>query len=466
MKRLSFISFVFFAYFAAALAQDTLSVVGLKVNKNNEPWGTYNPERGYFQKAFSDKGDPRFMITTEDGKFEFGVGGEIDINAFGDFAGSLDNSEFSTWDINVPTYYSSHIGIMSAGSKLFFKGRAKFGRHTLISYVELGANEEMDVSMKQAYFSYDGLSVGRTHTFFEDLAAGVQTVDPRGPNTSIAKCHPLVGYTFDLGKHFTIGAAVEQPGFAINDYTNLGLYEEYHTMPDFAARFIYHDTFGHLQFSALVRQLSYWGVDGPYKDISKLTYIDDSNGTAYHKTGYGFALSGTVNLTPKCFVTFQGLYGRGIQQYIKELNNTGIDLIPTRINADDPDNMYYRMRTVPAWGGYAGLQYNWSKRLSTSVVYGMVGMDLNPVSNLTWGGNISETEYEQECKLYDYRRTAYLAVNAFYHLNDYCTFGIEYLHGGRWERNRLYDPALSHPLQPGTSRGDANRIDLMFSYAF
>ena len=440
-------------------ADTTTTVMGIKVNQRSQSWDDYNPERGFFQKAYSDKGDPRFMIANEDDSFEFGIGGVLRMTAYGDFIGSTYNTRFSTWDIPVPTDHAKNIGISAAASKLFVKSRAKIGKNMLVAFIEINSNEENDIRLGQAYVSYGGFSVGRTHSFFVDLAAGVQTVDLRGPNTSIDMGHALLGYTWNINNNWALAAAMESPDYETHEYTNLGIYEENQNMPDFAARLIYRNTFGHLQLSGLLRSLGYWSFDVPVTQV----IINTSNdfGSEKHVTGWGAAFSGKVNLSRNCFFTFQSLYGKGIQQYIHDYANAGMDLVPTRVNTGT-ENEYYKMRALPTWGGYAGLQYKWNKKLTTSALFGVAGMDLHAVEKLTWEKNSYE-EYVQDCKYYDYKRTSYLAVSAFYNINNFCTIGAEYLNGIRWQRERDYDTMT---LTGKTDHGVANRFNMMFSYSF
>ena len=434
-----------------------ISFMGLKVNRHDTSWDDYNPERGFFQKAYSDKSDPRFMIANEDETFEFGIGGVLRMTAFEDFGGATNHKGFSTWHISVPTDYAHNVGINVMSSRVFFKSKVKFGRKRLISYIELSANDQEQIGLNQAYFSYGGFSVGKTHSFFEDLAAGVQTVDLKGPNTSISKCHALIGYTFDFGRHFILGMAAEQPDYATTEYQNLGIYSEYQNLPDFAARFVWKGDFGHLQASGLVRSLSYWTFNRPMSQVT----VSNSDGTSKHVLGWGVSLSGRFNLTPQCFLTFQSIYGKGIQQYINDFSNVGMDLVPTRVNKDT-DEQYYKMRALPAWGGYLGFQYNWNRKLTTSAVLGMVGMDNHKVQTFSWEKS-SYSDYVNDCNLYDYRYASYLALSTFYHLNDYCTVGAEYLNGMRCQRERDYDTMT---LTGESNHGVANRFNLMFSYSF
>ncbi len=51
---------------------------------------------------FSDADAPRFMLLDRDGKIAFGIGGSLYATASYDFGGSIDDYNFTTYDIQVP----------------------------------------------------------------------------------------------------------------------------------------------------------------------------------------------------------------------------------------------------------------------------------------------------------------------------------------------------------------------------
>ena len=453
----------------AEIVADT-TFMGIKLNQRSSSWQDYNPERGYFQKAFSDKGDPRFMISNEDDSFEFGIGGTLRMTAFGDFNGSTDHDRFSVWTVEVPTYKKSHVGINVATSKLFFKSRAKIGKQKLISYLEINTNEENVIKLGKAYVSYGGLTAGKTYSFFMDLAAGVQTVDLRGVNTSVDKTHPLVGYSFGT-KHWDFGIAAEQPDYSVSLFKDLNMRDDYQPIPDLAAKVSYKGKFGHIQVSGLLRSLSYWSLDNVnYKPLSDKNQLEDVtiDGSSRHKIAYGVSVSGRINFSDKCFTSFQGVYGKGIHSYINDLGDTNLDMIP------EYEYTYggaiCRMKPLPVIGGYIGLQYNWSKKLSSSLVFGDVYTDIDNFDVISW--NKSLDSYWSDTKTIDTKNMSYFALNLFYNVNNFLTVGAEFLNGMRWQQNRVgpvYDEKTDiyyGVTEGGKTRGSANRFNLMFSYSF
>ena len=75
--------------------------------------GTYVPELGYFQKAYRDDSDLRFMITDKDGRFSLGVGGTVHMGTFYDFDGAMEGNAFSPGEIAIPMDRTGHFDYFS-----------------------------------------------------------------------------------------------------------------------------------------------------------------------------------------------------------------------------------------------------------------------------------------------------------------------------------------------------------------
>ena len=426
------------------------SIIGIKLKQNVTSISEFNPEIGFFQKAYTDKSDPTFMITNETGSFQFGIGGNIHLSATHDIYGAVNDNKFVTWNIPVPTHHVGHFGINPSNTELYCKTKVTMGKRQMIGYLSIGAGDNSEIDLGQAYISYAGISVGKTYSFFMDLAAGVENVDLRGPNTQVSNTHALIGYTWPINKVWALAAACERPSLDMYTYDEQGLYAEHQSMPDFTARLIFQKPFGHLQLSCIYRTLRYRALNQPSVNINSDEY------TSPHQcAGYGIAFSGSINLSRTTFVTFQSIYGKGIQEYIQDFKNTQMDIIPSKRTDKTTGEAYYRMKTLPALGGYIGLQNNFSQKLTVDGVFGMVYMKTPEYKNAS--------AFSDETLNYtDYKRTSYFALNSFYHLNSFCTVGLGFLSGYKWMRER--DDAKV--LTGKNKRGHANRISLMFNYAF
>ena len=407
------------------------------VKQNTRNWNRYDPERGFFQKAFTDKGDPRFMITNEDETFSFGVGGVVHVISFYDFNGSLNNKDFSTWNIPVPTYFTPQYGMTMGSTKINFKAKSKLGKHNLIAFVSFNTPSSEDrIKLRHAYISWGDFTIGKTYSFFMDLAAGPMTVDLQGPNTQISISSPLLGYMHSFG-NWTLAAALEMPSYKVPEATptgvglnEFGIYDEFQSTPDLSAHVNYKGKFGHLQAGFLSRKLHYWAGNHPDYTKSETRVCN----------GFGVSLSGLVNITPKLFFTFQGIYGEGVANYLNDFSDAGIDLVLNKTYTDGSDMS--SMMALPTYGGYGSFQYDWNKKFSSAVVFGMTG-----------AAHVNDV-YKQ---YYSFRFSQYGAMNLFYNINDYCTCGIEFLRGHR--RNFALDPDAA-------CGGVANRLNIMFSYTF
>ncbi|MBQ0016161.1 MAG: porin [Bacteroidales bacterium] len=442
-----------------AQAQDSIGATmqnGLHIVQNENCWGTYKAERGFFQKAYSDPSNPRFMMTNEDETFSFGIGGVVHFTTFEDFNGSVNATGFSTFDIASPTRYANHFGMSMTNSKINFKASSKLGNHNLIAFCELSAIGDNGIELKKVYVSYDGLSVGKTYSFFMDLAAGVQTVDLQGPNTQIDNVHPLIGYTLPIGNRWEVAMAAEISKSPISDIYEQYVNVEFQSMPDFTAHIKLHDDWGHLQLSGVYRRLHYRSVN--------LQVV--GNDASSNEIGFGAALSGKVNLGSRTFVTFQGVYGRGIAQYIADLAGAEVDLVAQSWTDDniykatfDPgwaNNLDQKvpfgctqLTTLPVYGGYFSVQHQFNQKFFASITYGCVATSSR--------GSVYDQYSLYLTTVPTYKSSQYVAANLFYNIDQYTMVGIEYLYGERHNYASLTDPS---------PQGHANRIDAMLIYTF
>lgn len=380
-------------------------------------WRDYNPEFGFFQKAFVDKSDPRFMLTTNDGSFKFGIGGFVNVISLCDFNGMVNNKDFVTSQI--PVLDKSNQAQFSIGaetSRINFKavGRTKFG--DAIGFIEADFRGSGDnLHLRHAYISYFGFTVGQTWSTFMDLEASPPTIDFEGPNTSIALRQPMIRYSARFSPKWTFSVAMEMNNALIADYPNWGVRTEEQHQPDFPLHVVFKDKFGHLQLGGVLRIMNYY----------------DTIAAKHHRAlGYGVALSGRFNLPREVYIYFQAVYGEGIAQYIQDLSFSNLDLV---IDLEQKG----RLRTLPMYGGYVGIQKDWTKKIYSALIYSYT--KLNPSG-----------DYDSFQNMFDH--THYFAANVFWEIIPYGTIGIEYLFGQR--------------VNQSNDRGNANRIDFLVRYSF
>lgn len=104
-------------------------------------------------------------------------------------------------------------------------------------------------------------------------------------------------------------------------------------MPDFACSAQYNwNKNSHIRLAAIIRSM---------------TYSSDVYQKAYSTTGFGLQASTTFTVTPKWQMFGQLNYGKGIGQFLNDLSNLNVDLVP------NPEKEG-RMQILPMLGWYAG----------------------------------------------------------------------------------------------------------------
>lgn len=133
----------------------------------------------------------------------------------------------------------------------------------------------------------------------------------------------------------------------------------------------------------------------------------------------------------KCQVYGQGVYGKGISQYMNDLSNLNVDIVP------DPTKAGH-MQVLPMMGWYAGLQYNITPKVFVSSTYSQ--------SRLYSDNDYPATPSEQ------YRYGQYLVANLFWNITPDLQVGAEYLRGWRTD----FNDETRH----------ANRLNVAVQYSF
>lgn len=432
MKQIRTFFLVLFCIFSVftVFAQKTDSISQKRIGfVEQQGRNKYNPERGFFQKVHTDRGEPHFMIEDSKTGFRFGVGGTIHFTGFYDFSGAVNDNTFSTWYIPVTTPKNGQFGLSMGSSKINLKAVGKVGKQDLLAFFEfgVGANDNF-FKIRNIYMSYAGLTIGHTYSIFMDLAAGPMTVDLEGPNTQISLKHPLIAYTLPIGKHWTIAASVERPELGTVEDDALGLSPETQKVPDFAAHVKFQTDKGHIQLAGLFRTLYFYQQN-----------INQTDPGVQHRFGYGLALSGTAHITKKLSFSAQAVGGVGISQYVQDLSFSQMNLQRVK----DPQG-HITMVPPPIIGGYASLEYDWSPHFVSSIIYGH--------THLFYYQGYDYLEGD----IQDFNYSDYAAANFFWNVNDDFTMGIEYLFG---HRCNLSDQWRHY-------HGYAHRVDLMVMYNF
>ena len=396
----------------------------------------YNPELGYFQKAHTDLGDPRFMFTDNTGSFTMGVGATIHMTGYYDFAGAIDSYVFVPSMIPIPTDNAKHLGLTMSNTEFHIKARSFLGRHKLIAFLQVNNSAQEwasnDFHLSQAHISWNNFSVGCTYSFFMDLEAGAMTVDMQGPNGQIGRCHSLVGYTMPINKKWTFAIAAEEPSFNIISTEQYGVGVDFQPAPDVAMHLKYKGDMGHVQLGGLLRYMAYFSQKAPLNGHNNLV-----DAKTFYRAGYGLSLSGKIDPAPWLSFSAQIAGGRGISAYVNDLD--GLEINFGLLNETDSEG-YHKMDAVPVHAAYVSSTVNWTSSLKSSLLYGFAKV----------------SKSEDMMLMNNLKSSQYFAANLFWHFSPYFFIGAEYLHGYK----------TIYAVESEKNNGHANRIDATMTYRF
>lgn len=391
----------------------------VSVSPDRDIHNFYTIMKEAFPLAYNDPTAPRFIFFDDDRNFIFGVGGYVQLTGVYDFNGVEDYNHFTTSTIALKGHQpGASYGMTVGQSRLFFKliGNTNVGK--LVSYIEMEfEGPQSTPTLRQAFVQFHGFTLGQTWSTFGDMTAVPVTIDEEGPSSGIEVRQPMIRYTQDFNDYWQASLALEYGGV---DYSNGENGEERYTetirqkVPDIPLNIRYKmDNGSHVQAGAILRNISYKDM---VKDKDRI------------KTGWGVMLSGKLNLSEKNSFMFQGVYGKGIANYIQDIAGIGYDLVPrTHDNG--------RLKAPGMWGAFGAFQQNWTPRLYSTIVYSYARLLNNGALNgLT------------------YKYAQYAGINLLWNFTEYGTTGIEYVFGRRNDFNHDY--------------GNASRINAMVQYRF
>ena len=266
--------------------------------------------------------------------------------------------------------------------------------------------------LRHAYAQGKNLLLGQTFSNFMDPDAGPDTLDFQGPNSQISIRNPQVRYTFKLNKSTSTSISVEKPSSDVAFKTPEFSAQPNSPAPDGTWQLRHEMKRGHIQFSALLRDISAFLPDGRSDSVF----------------GWGFNLAGLQKVFAKDAIVYQGAYGNGIERYMNDTSGLGIDAAV--VTGARP-----HLEAVPAFGTYAGYQHYWSSQLRSSAVYGFAQAE-----NTSGQTNSA------------FHSSHYMATNLIWSPITSLSLGAEFLYG--WRVNK------------DNSTGNAPRIQLSAKYNF
>lgn len=379
---------------------------------------------------------PRFAFVGKNRKFYLGIGGDVKATMNYDFGSVMQNpNEFATSAIPMPGTSSYNpnnkgwFGISAQQTDLFLNFVALPDNPNKIGFylnaTLLGSGYVPQI--RSAYVSYRGIEAGYGFSLFTDLAADPTTIDYEGPNSFTVVINAKFDYRHSFGKHFGLGVGAEMP---MASYTNALKYPNAgggssqvltqtvsQRIPDIPAYVQWN--FGNnnrIRLSGLLRNMQ---------------YRDNLTGKTKNLAGWGVQLSGNFNICDKLIGYYQATYGKGMTSYFEDLTGDGLDMVPNLKNNG-------QLETVKAWGGYLGLQYNFSPKAYCTAIYSHLR---NYAPDY---GNNGVTPWASQ-----YKYGQYIVGNFFYNINNLFTWGVEYIYGRRVDMSGLqaHDNRIQTMLQ-------------------
>ena len=374
-----------------------------------------DPER----KRFHDPGAPRFLLTDRKGRFALGIGGYVKAVGEYDFGGISDDVDFypSLIPNKGQTKVRNQFQVDATTSTIFLKlvGRTKNLGDLVVYTAGNFRGDGKTFELQNAYASFLGFTIGYDYGLFMDLSALPPTIDFAGPNGQIFYRATQFRYERKFGKGWKAGIGVEMP--TVDGITNTHMNISKQRMPNFPA---------YLQYgwnsSSLIRVA---GI------VRSMTYDNLVDNKLDSEVGWGAFVSSTFNLSKKLQFFGQASYGKGIGQFLNDLSNLNVDIVPDPVKEG-------AMQVLPMMGWYAGLQYNICPKIFVSSTYSQ--------SRLYSDNDYPETPSGQ------YRYGQYLVANVFWNVTSDLQVGAEYLRGWRTD----FNDETRH----------ANRMNVSVQYSF
>lgn len=352
-------------------------------------------------QVFNIPGAPRFAIRGKENKFYLGIGGMAKATVSYDWGHPLDNP-VDFIPSAIPSYIEPGNGgltqFTAANSGLFTNFVAMPNtENELGAYFQFnltGNNSHYGFNLMHAYIKYRGFTVGYAHGLFVDGAACPPTIDFQGPCALTQITNAVIDYVYKISPKMSIAAGIEAPmaSYSADEYSK----KVNQRVPDIPFYFQYGSDNKYIRVSGILRNMN-------YRDEVK-----HKNRIA---TGFGGKISGTAPIIEsKLRVYWEVLYGKGIANYVQDIHGLGLDMIP---DAKNPG----KMETVKVFGGYAGLQYNFTPKIYSSITYSQDRV--YPKSYSKSNPDVNGT----------YKWAQYFVANVFWKPNSFVTMGAEYIYG-------------------------------------
>jgi hypothetical protein len=248
---------------------------------------------------------------------------------------------------------------------------------------------DMKYRVQHLYGEIYGFKAGFTYGVWEDPDSWPDTVDYEGPNAVIFARRPVAQYTCAWNDNWNTTFGIEKPDIYVDTDSGPNAGGSQHTrMPDLGFNTRYEQAgFGHLQFSALFRDLG----------------ARDSLGNEYHVFGWGVNLSAGIDLTKNDSLQLLGVYGEGVG---------GMGNDTSFLNSDAAFDANGNLEALPYWSVAFGLTHRWNETFRSTITYGYVNLD-------NTAGQVDTF----------YHTSQYASANIVWQLRKRLTIGLEGLYG-------------------------------------
>jgi hypothetical protein len=342
----------------------------------------------------------------------FKIGGYAKVDAIIDprMAGNPDQFVTSSIPIGVPSGAdTSSFNLHVRQTRFNVDFRRPTSKGPLRVFLEadfFGSDGPTGFRMRHAYGQALNLLAGWTWSTLVDVDAFPDTLDNMTTNGASKTRQPQVRYTVPIKGGNSLAFAAEKPNAEINipGVSNVNPY------PDGVVRFRHENTWGHVQFAGVFRQIG---------------AASQSLNTKQYVFGSGAALTGGFKVFERDSLVFDASYGNGMAHYIDVISGLGLD---AAVNATRTG-----LVALPAFGSYGGFQHRWSKSLRSTVTYGFAQVTNSP------------TQADAA-----FHNAQYASVNLIWRPSKTGEFGFEYLFG-------------DHTQKSGAS-ATANRLQISLKY--
>lgn len=347
---------------------------------------------------------PHFAIIDQDQKFYLSIGAAVKAVALYDWGNPYENpSDFKPSDFTLAQPGNEQLlqmSIKSSSVNFNIVGMPK-NKYRIGIFIALafngGVGNDYYVKCDHAYLKVLGLTFGYTSSLYDDKTADAYLIDGNGAGASGGHSNMTLNWQRHITPQLKFGVGLELPKVSYTTTTPMN--NTYQRIPAIPAYIQYAwNEVGHIRLSGIFRQLRY------YDDIS----------SRYRSLpGYGIKLTANAKMG-NAVGYFMAQTGKGIANYLKDNDGFNLDLTPS------PENNG-RLKRPGSWGMLSALQYNFTPKMFSTVMYGYLRNYVTPYE----GGIIeygSHMKYEHYC-----------AANFIWRASSFVDIGIEYNHGIKYD---------------------------------